>query len=161
MAEPRTNEQRKADTIAVLAATGADAWVATASTDGVAHMVPLSIGWTEERIVLVTESRSATARNLRSSNRARVALGGTRDVVMIVAELMAEYSIADSPPLLLRAFASQSGWNPSNEPDADAYRLLDLRPVQVQAWRQGNEIVGRTLMRGREWVSSAPSTRKA
>jgi hypothetical protein len=102
-------------------------------------MVPLSIGWTEE---LVTESRSATARNLRASNRARVALGGTRDVVMIVAELMAEYSIADAPPPLLRAFASQSGWNASNEPDADAYRLLELRPVQVQAWRQGNEIVG-------------------
>jgi hypothetical protein len=144
------------DTLALLAATGADAWVATASTDGVAHMVPLSIGWTEERIVLVTESRSATARNLSASNRARLALGGTRDVVMIVAELMAEFSIADAPPPLLRALASQSGWNPSNELDADAYRLLELRPVQVQAWRQGNEIVGRTLMRAREWVSSAP-----
>ncbi|MDO8388921.1 MAG: pyridoxamine 5'-phosphate oxidase family protein [Actinomycetota bacterium] len=156
MAEPRTYEKRKADTIAQLEAAEADAWVATASTDGVAHMVPLSIGWTEGRIVLVTESRSITARNLGASHRARVAVGSTRDVVMIVAEMLAAYSIADAPPQLLRSFAVQSGWNPSTTSAADGYRLLELRPVQIQAWREGNEIAGRTLMTHGEWVGSQP-----
>ena len=151
MKAPRPYEQRKADTLELLAARGADAWVATASPDGVAHMVPLSIAWTGEHIVLVTESRSATVRNLRASGRARVGLGATRDVVMIVAELTAEHALADAAHLV-SAFAAQSDWDPREGADADAYRLLELRPVQIQAWREANEISGRTLMTNGQWI---------
>ena len=38
-------------------------WVATSSSDGAAHLVPLSIGWTGEAIVIVTEQRSPTSRH--------------------------------------------------------------------------------------------------
>jgi hypothetical protein len=159
MAEPRPYEQRKADTLVALAAPGADAWVATASTGGVAHLVPLSIGWSDGCLVLVTESRSVTVRNLGASRQARVALGGTRDVVLIVADMTADHAIADAPPRLLRAFASQSGWDPGAGSDADAYRLLELQPVRIQAWREGNEIAGRTLMSDGEWVDGSPASR--
>lgn len=129
----------------------ADAWVATASANGVPHLVPLSIGWTGERIVLVTESRSLTARNLVASGQARLALGGSRDVVNVSAELVADYAMADAPASLLGAFSSQSGWNPATGTDADTFRLLELRIVRIQTWRGANEISGRTLMRNGEW----------
>lgn len=151
MAAPRTYEQRKADTLALLAAPSADAWVATASLAGVAHMVPLSIAWIDDRIVLVTESRSATVRNLNASKQARLGLGGTRDVVMIVGELLGDHALNDAPTLLVRAFAAQSDWDPTDSPDTGAYRLLELQPVQIQAWREANEISGRTLMSDGKW----------
>ena len=50
-AEPRSKEQRKADTLAKLTAPVADAWVAT--TDGERpFLVPLTMAWVRERIAL-------------------------------------------------------------------------------------------------------------
>ena len=152
MAPPRGPQQRKADTLGLLSAPAADAWVATASSDGQSYLVPLSIGWTGESIVLVTEARSVTARNLFRASRPRLAVGGTRDVVMIDAELIGDHPLSDAPVTLAEAFASQSGWDPRNDGNAAAYRLFELRPVQLQAWREANEIAGRTLMRDATWV---------
>jgi hypothetical protein len=148
---PRGPEQRKADALALLSAPAADAWVATASADGHAYLVPLSIGWTRESIVLVTEARSVTAKNLRAL-RSRVAVGGTRDVVMIDAELVDDHAVLDAPANLVETFVSQSGWDPTKEGNAADYRLFELRPVQMQAWREANEIAGRTLMRNASWI---------
>jgi hypothetical protein len=148
---PRGPEQRKADALALLSAPAADAWVATASADGHAYLVPLSIGWTGASIVLVTEARSVTAKNLRAL-RSRVAVGGTRDVVMIDAELVDDHAVLDAPANLVETFVSQSGWDPTKEGNAADYRLFELRPVQMQAWREANEIAGRTLMRNASWI---------
>src|SRR5277367_5837083 len=83
-AEPRSTEQRKADTLAKLTAPAADVWVATAAAQAGGHassyMVPLSLAWADERVVLATEADSVTARNLTSERRARLGLGPTRDV---------------------------------------------------------------------------------
>lgn len=152
MDPPRGTEERKADALALLAAPAADAWVATASADGQAYLVPLSIGWTGESIVLVTEARSATAKNLLRASRTRLAVGGTRDVVMIDAELSGEHAVLDAPAPLVEAFVTQSGWDPTKDSNAADYRLFELRPVQLQAWREANEIAGRTLMRNASWV---------
>jgi hypothetical protein len=152
MDEPRPFEQRKRDAVAILSAPAADAWVATASADGQAYLVPLSIGWTGESIVLVTPRRSPTARNLSASSRGRLALGGTRDVVMIDAALARAVDIDAAPSALLATFASQSGWDPRGESDADQYEVFELRPVRVQAWREANELAGRTLMRDGGWI---------
>jgi hypothetical protein len=149
---PRRPEQRKADALALLSAPAADAWVATASADGDAYLVPLSIGWTGESLVLVTEARSVTARNLLRALRSRLAVGGTRDVVMIDAELVGDHAVVDAPANLVETFVSQSGWDPTKDANAADYRLFELRPVQVQAWREANEIAGRTLMRNASWV---------
>src|SRR4051812_24613341 len=81
-AEPRTLAQREADVLAELGAPVADAWVATAGDDG-PYLTPLTIAWHEERIVLATSRATPTARNLAAGGTARVALGHTRDVVLI------------------------------------------------------------------------------
>ena len=152
MDPPRGLEQRKADALGLLSAPAADAWVATASADGHAYLVPLSIGWTGESLVLVTEARSVTARNLLRALRSRVAVGGSRDVVMIDAELVGDHAVVGAPANLVDTFVSQSGWDPTKDGNAADYRLFELRPVQVQAWREANEIAGRTLMRNASWV---------
>ena len=159
MAPPRGTDERKADALALLSAPEADAWVATASADGQAYLVPLSIGWTGESIVLVTEARSMTAKNLARALRTRLAVGGTRDVVMIDAELVRDHRVLDAPATLVETFVTQSGWDPTKDSNAADYRLFELRPVQLQAWREGNEIAGRTLMRNGSWVDQPTDER--
>jgi hypothetical protein len=151
VSEPRSFDERRHDALAILGAPRADAWVATSSSDGAVHLVPLSIGWTGNDIVLVTEQSSATARNLSARGVARVGIGGTRDVVMIDAEVVSETPVPDGGELL-DTFAGQSGWDPRGGSDADAYRVVVLRPVRLQAWREANEIAGRTLMRDGVWL---------
>ena len=87
MADPRDRETRTADTLAMLATPAIDAWVATASAAGAPHLVPLSLAWVDERLVVAVEESSVTARNLAASGEARLAVGPTRDVVMIDAIL--------------------------------------------------------------------------
>jgi len=151
MAPPRTLAQRTADTRALLAEPGADIWVATASADGDVHLVPLSYGWTGERIVLATDGTTVTSRNLVASSKARLGSGGTRDVVMIDVELEAVYPVGDVPEEVADCFVTQSDWDP--RPEGDPYVFLVLRPVRIQAWREANELTGRTLMRDGAWRS--------
>jgi len=150
MAPPRTLEQRTADTLALLAEPEADIWVATASAVGGAHLVPLSYGWTGDRIVLSTDSSMVTARNLVNSGKARLGTGGTRDVVMIDAELESVHPVGDVPEDVATSFVSQSDWDP--RPQGDPFVFLVLRPVRIQAWREANELAGRTLMRDGAWL---------
>jgi hypothetical protein len=146
--EARTAAERKADTLAKLTAPAADGWVATAG-DG-AHLVPLSVAWIDDRIVIALEARSVTARNLTGTRTARVALGPTRDVVLVDAVLEASHDVAAAPPELAEAYAAQSDWDP--RADADGYVFLVLRPQRVQAWTEVHELAGRTIMRAGEWV---------
>jgi hypothetical protein len=46
------------------------------------------------------------------------------------------------------AYVAQADWDPRR---TTGYQFLVLRPVRVQAWREVNEIPGRTLMRGGTW----------
>jgi Pyridoxamine 5'-phosphate oxidase len=155
MEPPRTLDQRIADTLALLATPHADIWVATASPDGDAHLVPLSYAWTGARIVLSTDSTMATARNLVASGKARLGTGHTRDVVMIDAELESVHPVGDAPDEVSERFAEQSDWDARTA--GEPYVFLVLRPVRIQAWREGNEITGRTLMRDGEWLAPAVS----
>jgi hypothetical protein len=152
MAEPRSFAERKTHALAVLAEDGTDVWVATASTDGRAHLVPLSFGWSDGRVVLATEARSVTARNLAANGAARLGFGGTRDVLMGDAEVTASYPLAAAPPELMDVFARQSGWDPRGDSNAADYVALELRFVRLQAWREANEIAGRTLLRDGRWL---------
>ena len=115
--------------------------------------MPLSIGWTGGSIVLVTLRRSKTAENLLAGCRPRVALGGTRDVVMIDAEVVHDAAVPVAPGPLLDTFAEQSGWDPRGEAAAVRFHLFELRPVRIQAWREENEIAGRTLMQDGAWLT--------
>jgi hypothetical protein len=145
---PRDAQTRKADTLAMLAAPEIDVWVATASTDGEAHLVPVSLAWVDERVVIAVPTSSVTTSNLTVSGRARLAVGPSRDVVMIDAVLERTVGV-DEDDALGAAYAAQSDWDPRGDSD---YVFLVLRPVRLQAWREANEIKGRTLMRDGSWV---------
>jgi hypothetical protein len=152
---PRSAEQRKADTLAKLTAPAADVWVATATAgDGgsaSAYLVPLSLAWVEGRVVLATEADSVTGRNITSERRARLGLGPTRDVVMIDAELEQVYGLDEVPAELAARYAAQADWDPREAGGRMQY--LVLRPVRIQAWREANELPGRTLMRAGAWLT--------
>ena len=152
--QPRTREQRRADTLAKLSAPAADVWVATAGVDAggqaSSYLVPLSLAWIDERVVLATEADSVTARNIISQGRARLGLGPTRDVVMIDAGLEQVYRL-DEVPGLARRYAVQADWDPRES--GGRMRFLVLRPERIQAWREVNELPGRTLMRGGAWIT--------
>ena len=45
----------------------------------------------------------------------------------------------------------QAGWDPRNS--GDQMRFLVLRPQRIQAWREVNELPGRTLMREGAWIT--------
>lgn len=147
---PRPTRQRVADTIAKLSEPHADVWVASAGPEG-AHLVPLSLAWIDERIVIALPTDSVTARNIETSGQARLAVGPTRDVVMIDAELEVAHPVDDAPSSIGGGYAAQSDWDPRGQA---GYSFLTLRPVRLQAWREANEIAGRTLMRNGEWVGS-------
>jgi hypothetical protein len=147
----RTREQRKADTLAKLSAPAADVWVATAAADASAYLVPLSLAWLDERVVLATDADSVTARNIISQGHARLGLGPTRDVVLIDAELEQVYSLDEVPVGLARGYATQADWDPRES--GGQMRFLVLRPQRIQAWREANELPGRTLMRGGAWIT--------
>lgn len=147
--EPRSAEQRRADTLARLAAPVLDGWVASAGPAG-AHLVPLSVHWTGERLVIAVDLASVTARNIAASGRARIGLGATRDVVMVDATLDRAVPVADAPAELADGYAGQSDWDPRAAPDG--YGYLVLAPRRIQAWREANEIAGRTLMRDGAWL---------
>jgi hypothetical protein len=145
--------QRKRDTLAKLAAPAEDIWVATASTGSGGpepHLVPVSLGWIDERVVIAVASDSVTARNVRSQGIVRLALGPTRDVVVIDAVFEREVAVDDASDLG-EAYAAQADWDPREDPDT--YVFLVLRPTRVQAWRESNELRGRVLMRDGAWLT--------
>lgn len=152
--------QRKADTLAKLEAHEADVWVASAASRGGAaapYLVPLSLAWTDERVVIALEAGSRTARNIIGSGTARLGLGPTRDVVIIDAELEHAIPLDRADPDLTDRYAAQAGWDPRDSPTPSAgaqggYTYLVLRPVRVQAWREANELAGRNLMRDGRWL---------
>ena len=84
----RSPEERKADALAKLTATQANVWVASASPTGGVHLVPVTHTWNGSQHVLTTEPGSRTVANVTANPRVRLALGETRDVVMVDAILV-------------------------------------------------------------------------
>ncbi len=148
MDDARDPENRKADTLTMLTTPAIDVWVATASADGAPHLVPVSLAWIEDRVVIAVPETSVTARNLTASGRARLGVGPTRDVTMIDAVLERVVDVA-ADEALAAGYAGQADWDPRRD---TGYVFLVLRPVRVQAWREANEIAGRTLMRDGTWL---------
>ena len=148
---PRTRAQRRADVIAQLEGHEADAWVATASPAGVAHLVPLSFSWDGWVIVLAVEASSPTVRNVTATRRARLGIGPTRDVAIIDVELAAVVAVAGAPTALADQYATQTAWDPRLE--RGDYVFLSLRPRRIQAWREADELRDRLLMQDGDWLS--------
>lgn len=69
---------------------------------------------------------------------------------MVDAALDQLVGVSQAPTELADRYARQSSWDPRLE--NDPYVFLLLRLVRVQAWREANELAGRTLMRDGVWV---------
>jgi hypothetical protein len=153
MPEPRTLEQRTADALGILRASDADLWLASASgsSGSGAHLVPLSYSWTGRHVVVATEPRAVTTGNVVESGRARLALGGTRDVVMIDAILAGQVDVGAADEEIAGGYAAQADWDPRHAGVDFVYLLLEPRRIQV--WREANEIAGRTVMRDGRWLA--------
>lgn len=113
------------------------------------HLVPVSLAWVDQRAVIAVERSSRTAGNLTASGQARLAVGPTRDVVMIDAILERMVDVATDTELG-PAYAAQADRDPR---ESEGYLFLVLRPIRIQAWREANEIPGRTLMRDGTWLA--------
>jgi len=147
---PRSTANRVRDVRARLA-TDVDLWAATASADGEPYLVPLSFLWHDARIVMATAERSATVRNLRQAGSGvRLALDGTRDVVLIdgAVEIV---PAADVDPAVATAYAAHAGWDPRGNA-ANAW--LVVTPSRIRAWREENELAGREIMRDGAWADA-------
>jgi pyridoxamine 5'-phosphate oxidase-like protein len=144
MEAPRSAEQRKSDTLTRLASE-VDAWIATADPAGNGYLVPLSFLWDGEDVIVSTPRFSVTGRNLSGGGRVRVGIGQVRDVTMIdgAAEAVQDERAKD-------AFAAKHGWDPREE--TGDYVYFRIVPDRVQAWREVNELPGRTLMRDGAWL---------
>jgi hypothetical protein len=144
---PRQRAQRRRDTEHRLA-NDVDAWVASASPDGVPYLVPLSFDWDGEALLLAT-TESPTARNLTATRVVRLGLGLTRDVVLI--EGTVEVLELDALPREQGdRFAERTGFDPRAL--GMPYRWFRVTPRRVQAWREEDELAGRELMRDGRWL---------
>jgi hypothetical protein len=144
---PRTRAERRQDTLAKLERE-VDLWVASADERGDAYLLPLSYHWDGSTLTIATPRSSRTARNLTRAGWARVALGPTRDVVIIEGPVEALPVGAD--PELEDAHAAAAGFDPRAQPEEHVY--LRLAPRTILAWREANELQGRRLMREGEWL---------
>ena len=145
MESPRSAERRKSDTLARLTS-DTDAWIATGDSDGNGYLVPLSFLWDGAGLVVSTPRSSVTARNLSGGGRVRAGLGELRDVTIIDGTAEA---VTDDPTM--DAFAAKHGWDPRK--DTAEYAYFRIVPDRVQAWREVNELPGRTLMRDGGWLA--------
>lgn len=152
MAEPpRDTATRIADTRRRLEH-DADAWVATAGPDG-PWLIPLTQVWSGGRIWFATTGDSPTTRNITAGTNVRVALGSTRDVVMVEGEAELHPIYATEDGSALAAVLADYEHRYSTDPSTWADVLIAVLPKRIQAWREENELKGRTIFRDGEWLA--------
>jgi len=71
-------------------------------------------------------------------------------VVIIDAVLERLIGVADVGEDFAEHYAAQADWDPRRA--GTEYAYLVLRPMRIQAWREENELAGRTLMRVGAWL---------
>jgi len=145
--EIRPPEQRLADVRAKLESE-VDLWVASANATGDAYLIPLSFYWDGVKLTIATPKRSRTARNVRRAGRMRVALGPTRDVVVLEGPIEEISAHADAN--LAAAHAKATGFDAREGPDE--YVFFRMTPERIQAWRNPAELPERDVMRDGKWL---------
>ena len=136
----RTSAERVANAKRRLA-TDSDVWLATASPDGVPHLIPLSLGWDGKR-----------TRNVEATGLVRASLDDTSDVVIIHGTATAE-PLDEVAPNVVEAFVERADWDPRS--GNDTFSLISVIPDRILAWQSEPEIQGRTIMRNGEWVTGS------
>jgi general stress protein 26 len=126
-----------------------DMWVSTAHPNHGPHQVPLWFWWDGQAVWMCTGETSATARNVRTEPRVRLALPDTFDVVLLQgqAECFSDRSV---PEDAADAFADKFGWDP--RADEGPFLYIRVTPSTVLAWRGEPELRGRVIMREGAWL---------
>lgn len=146
----RSPLERKSDALAKLEAAESNVWVASASPAGLVHLVPVTNTWNGSHVVLATGPKSQTVANVTANPRVRLALGDTRDVVMIDAVLIEAVPESEAPKAMADGYATQAGWDPRTDSNDYVYLRFELERVQV--WREVEDSAGRTVMRNGAWI---------
>jgi hypothetical protein len=136
---------RKADALERLT-TDVDAWVSTASPDGVPYLVPLSFIWTGATLILSTASRNPTSLNLQANGHVHLAIGGTRDVVLVTGKAEKFTPTQEQGD----TFAEKTGFDPRAL--KATYPYFEVTPTRIQSWREANELAARDLMLDGTWL---------
>jgi Pyridoxamine 5'-phosphate oxidase len=145
--EPRTLRKRIADA-RIRLETDVDLWLSTSDGGtGDPYLVPLSFAWDGTTVLVATPVESATGRNLRARPRTRLALGPTRDVVLIDGTV--EMIAIDALPTEEGDAFARTGFDPRT---LEGYAYFRITPTRIQAWREANELAGRILMRDGAWL---------
>jgi len=145
---PRSKAERRAH-VCHLLETENKLWIATASEDGSAHLVPFSFVWDGARIVMATRAESSAARNARRTGQARVALGSYSDVVLIDGPVAV--GPVDAPdPRVVEALSRVSAIDGRRTP---GIVYLQLTPRRIQTWWSASELGTPTIMRAGQWVA--------
>ena len=144
----RSPSRRRADAVHRLQ-TDPDVWVATSSAGGLPHLVPLSLAWDGDHVLVATPSHTVTVRNAVASGTVRAALDSASDVVIVDATVeVLDFDSVD--PHTAASYVGRVGWDPRDEPGE--WSLLVLTPTRVLAWRGVAEIEDRTIMRDGVWA---------
>jgi nitroimidazol reductase NimA-like FMN-containing flavoprotein (pyridoxamine 5'-phosphate oxidase superfamily) len=150
-APARTLNERKQDALERLER-DIDAWVATADKgSGTPYLIPLSFLWDGATLLISTPSSSPTSRNLQATGKVRLAIGPTRDLVLIEGTVQ-PLAATEIPTEVGDAFAAKTGFDPRGL--STPYLYFRIHPRRIQAWREVNELEGRELMRGGNWLGS-------
>lgn len=145
MADPRSRRQRIADTLGRLDH-DRDAWVA--STDARRPwLAPLSFLWHDGQLLFATDSSTPTSINARTVPLLRVALGHTRDVVIVQGHAITSGSADLAEEQSLRYQEKHQ-----TDPRTWADSFLLVRPMRILAWREDNEQSGRLFMTDGNWL---------
>ena len=127
----RSITERRDDALARLKS-DRNVWVATAGASGVPHLVPVSLCWYDDAILLATRADRPLAQNIVASCQARVGLGDGDDVVLIDGKARS-VNWSDANQAQRRALVDRTGWNPGEQ--GGSWVLLCLEPQTVRVWR--------------------------
>lgn len=148
----RSRDQRIADAMDMLA-TQRDCWVATATRDGIPHLVPLRLDWNGTEVVVATRGDNRTARNLAESAAATVAVGQTDDVVLIRAAVAGVVDAATQSETRSH-FVARTGWDPAA--GAGDWVMVRLAPHTIQVWGPSSEMADRIVFAKGRWLAADP-----
>lgn len=125
-------------------------WIATASADGSAHLVPFSFVWDGERVSMATSKDNPAARNAARTGKARLALGNFGDVVLIdgPVAVVSPQELDDAIAQRLSRVSAIDGRR------APGFVYLQLTPWRIQAWQSASELGTPTIMREGHWLTS-------
>jgi len=146
-AAPRGKAERRRHALQLLQSEDT-LWIATASADGDAHLVPFSFVWDGEDIMTATRDESPTVRNVRRTGTARVAVGSFSDVVLIEGGVS-----VSSPDEVSQDVRDRLARGPAfGARQSTGLVYLRLTPRRVQTWWSMSELADATIMRSGRWI---------